>query len=86
MADLVHLHACQVIRAFKILLGGKVDFVLPPELEEPKLEIHKAVNGLIIDLDYYTVAPVERAQWDSAAWITTAARTIKVGVDGVLNR
>ncbi len=63
---------------------GIVNFVLPPELEEQKAEIHKVVHALLVDVDYYTVAPVERAQWDACAWIPPAARTIHVGLDSIL--
>jgi hypothetical protein len=64
--------------------GGKIDIVLPPELEAEKAEIHKSFNGLVLDVDYYTVAPVERTQWDSAAWIKSSIRTIKRDTDVIL--
>jgi hypothetical protein len=63
--------------------SGKIDFVLPPELEAEKAEIHKSFNGLVLDVDYYTVAPVERTQWDAAAWIQRSIRTIKRDTDAI---
>jgi hypothetical protein len=65
--------------------AGKIDVVLPPELESDpeKAEIHKSIVGLVLDVDYYTAAPVERAQWDSTAWITQSFRTIKKGTDSI---
>jgi len=57
--------------------SGKIDIVLPPELEAEKSEIHKSFSGLVLDVDYYTLAPVERTQWDAAAWIQRSIRTIK---------
>lgn len=63
--------------------SGKIDAVLPPELEAEKSEIHKSFNGLVLDVDYYTVAPVERSQWDAPAWILRSLRTIKRDVDTI---
>ncbi len=63
--------------------SGKIDIVLPPELESEKPEIHKSFNGLILDVDYYTVAPVERSQWDAPTWILRAVRTVKKNVDSI---
>lgn len=74
--------------------SGKMDVILPPELElELELELeqgsptlHKAINGLVVDIDYYTVAPVERAQWDASAWIPQAIRSVKKEAEAVLSR
>jgi hypothetical protein len=63
--------------------SGKIDLVLPPELEAEKTEIHKSFHGLIIDVDYYTVAPVERSQFDASAWILRSVRTIKKNIDTI---
>lgn len=64
--------------------SGKIDVVLPPELEAEKAEIHKSFNGLVLDVDYYTVAPVDRTQWDATAWIQRSIRTIKKETDAIL--
>jgi len=66
--------------------SGKIEIVLPPELEADKPEIQKSFNGLVIDIDYYTVAPVERSQWDASAWIPQSLRTIKKHTDAILSR
>jgi len=63
---------------------GSIDVILPPELELEKPEIHKSITGLLIDVDYYTVAPVEKSQWDASAWITQSMKTIKKDVDLIL--
>lgn len=63
-----------------------IDLVLPPELEAPNPTIHKVINGLLVDVDYYTVALVERAQWDASAWIPQAIATVKRDVDEILRR
>jgi hypothetical protein len=62
--------------------SGKIDIVLPPELKES--EVHTSYNGLVLDVDYYTVAPVERSQWDAGAWIPRSLRTIKKDIDAIL--
>jgi hypothetical protein len=64
--------------------AGKIDVVFPPELEMEKSEIHKSITGLLLDVDYYTIAPVERSQWDAAAWIPRSLRTIKKQSNAVI--
>jgi hypothetical protein len=61
-----------------------VDVVLPPELEISESKIHQSVTGLTLDVDYYTVAPVERSQWDAGAWIPQALRYIKKETNDIL--
>lgn len=63
--------------------SGKIDVVLPPELEAEKSEFHKSIKGLVLDVDYYTVAPVERSQLDAATWILRSLRTIRKNVDTI---
>ncbi len=65
---------------------GKIDVVLPPELDMEQSEFHKSLIGLVVDVDYYTVAPVERSQWDAVASIPRALRTIKKESDEVIGR
>jgi hypothetical protein len=62
----------------------KVDVYLPPELEADSSQLHKSINGLVLDVDYYTVAPVEREQWDPTAWIPQNARIIRKEADDLL--
>jgi hypothetical protein len=64
--------------------SGKIDVILPPELESEKPELHKAFNGLVLDVDYYTVAPVDRSQWEPTEWIPNAVRTIRRDTDAIL--
>ena len=63
--------------------NGKIDIVLPPELEAEKPEIHKTFNGLVLDIDYYTAAPVGVPQWD-VDWIRNAQRIVKRDTDTIL--
>jgi hypothetical protein len=63
--------------------SGKIDVVLPPELEAEKSEFHKSINGLTLDVDYYTAAPVERSQLDAEVWIPRSLRTIRKNVDAI---
>ena len=64
--------------------SGKIDVILPPELEAEKSEIHKSFNGLVLDVDYYTVAPVERSQWDAPTWIPRSIRTVKKEIGNII--
>jgi len=68
--------------------SGKIDVILPPELEleQASAPLHKAINGVVLDVDYYTVAPVERAQWDATAWIPQAIRSVKKEAESILSR
>ena len=61
-----------------------VDVFLPPELEAKQPEIHKSFFMLELDLDYYTVAPVERSQWEASAWIGNSLKKIKKDTDSIL--
>lgn len=65
--------------------SGKIDLVLPPELEAPNPEIHKEIIGLVLDADYYTVAPVDRGQWNAEEWIHSSSRHVKKGIDEILS-
>jgi hypothetical protein len=62
---------------------GKIDVILPPEIQPEKPEIHKSIIGLVLDVDYYTVAPVERSQWDASSWIPQSLRTIRKNTDSI---
>jgi hypothetical protein len=61
----------------------KIDVALPPELEAEKSDLHKAFNALVVDVDYYTVAPVERSQWDPKEWIRHSIRTVRRDTDAI---
>jgi hypothetical protein len=63
--------------------SGAIDVLLTPETAPEKPEIHKVLHGLFFDVDYYTVAAVERSQWDAEAWIPQSIRTIRKSVDSI---
>jgi hypothetical protein len=65
--------------------SGSVDAKLPPELGLAEKAIHKEFHHLIIDVDYYTVALVEREQWDPITWITQSARIVRKEIDRILS-
>jgi|SRR5579862_3013136 len=65
--------------------NGTIDAKLPPDLEMEPSEIHKEIHHLVLDLDYYTVAVVERGQWDPNTWITQSARIVRKETDRILS-
>jgi len=56
----------------------------PPELRDHVPNIDKKIIGLTLDIDYYTVASVEREQWDSQEWVLQKLRIIRKEADGIL--
>ena len=54
----------------------KMDF--DPPIESTRLldPIHKEQNGIVVDIDYYTVAPVESGQVDMGEWMNHSLRII----------
>jgi hypothetical protein len=64
--------------------AAQIDLLLPPELKGDRPDIHKAIVGLNLDVDYYTVAPVDRGQWNPAEWIPQKIRLIKKEADKIL--
>lgn len=54
----------------------KLDFDPPPELVDEIQPVHSEKDGITLDIDYYTVAPVEPAQVDAAEWIKHAVHLI----------
>jgi hypothetical protein len=63
----------------------ELDAELPFDLKEPsESKIHKKIISLALDVDYYTIAPVERAQWTPAEWIPQKARLIRKELDKIL--
>ena len=61
-----------------------IKLAVPPELQEMVPKVDKKVPGLTLDIDYYTVAPVEREQWNSLEWLPQKFRVIRKEVDGIL--
>jgi uncharacterized protein (TIGR04255 family) len=56
----------------------------PPELLDNFPKVDKKINGLTLDIDYYTVAPVDRDQWNPEEWVPEKIRIIRKEVDGIL--
>ncbi len=66
---------------------GKIDVTFPAELDELETSsIHQSFSGILLDVDYYTVAPVERSQWSATAWIPPAGRKIRKETDQLFGR
>lgn len=65
--------------------SGRIDAQLPPDLGVAESSVHKDFHNLILDVDYYTLAAVERGQWDAATWIAQSARIVHKEVDRVLS-
>jgi hypothetical protein len=65
---------------------GKIDVTFPAEIEDLESSIHQTFNGIVLDVDYYTVAPVERSQWSATAWIPQSGRRIRKETDQFLGR
>jgi uncharacterized protein (TIGR04255 family) len=55
----------------------------PSEQKEDAQDTKKTPR-LILDVDYYTVAPVEIEQWNTQEWITQKVRMIRKEVDSLL--
>jgi uncharacterized protein (TIGR04255 family) len=74
------------IGAFVRLKAETVEIkaTVPPELLDALPKIDKKINGLTLDIDYYTVAPVDREQWNPQEWLPQKLRIIHKEVDGIL--
>jgi hypothetical protein len=74
------------IGAFTRLRAETVEIktVIAPELREHVTKVEKKVHGLTVDIDYYTVAPVERGQWNALEWLPQKLRIIKKETDSIL--
>ena len=57
---------------------------VPVELQETIPPFEKKTAVLTVDTDYYTVAPVEREQWNAQEWVLQKLRVIRKEVDGLL--
>ena len=66
--------------------SGRIDAQFPLDLGMAESSVHKEVHHLILDVDYYTLAPVERGQWDAATWITQSARIVQRDADRILSK
>jgi hypothetical protein len=54
----------------------KTDFDPPPALQSLIKPVHQARSGIVFDVDYYTVAPVEPGQIDMSQWVKHALHVI----------
>ena len=65
---------------------SRLEVSLPGETEDEDLKLEREANTLVIDVDYYTVARVNRDQWDPTAWIPQSGRIVRKEVDRFLQR
>jgi len=72
--------------AFVRLKADTVEIKLsvPPELQKDVPKVDKKIYALTLDIDYYTVASVEREQWNCEEWLPQKFRVIRKEVDGIL--
>jgi hypothetical protein len=54
------------------------------ELQAYVPRVEKKIHVLTLDIDYYTVAPVDREQWNAQEWVPQKLRIIRKEVDGIL--
>lgn len=75
------------IGAFIRLRAETVDirFSSTPELQDYVPKVDKKLHGLTLDIDYYTVAPVEREQWNCLEWLQQKLRIVRKEADGILH-
>jgi len=57
---------------------------VPPELRGHVSTVDKKIYGLTLDVDYYTIAPVELDQWDAQEWLLQKLRIVRKETDGIL--
>jgi len=62
----------------------EIKVAAPVELRESALKLEKKIIGLTLDIDYYTVAPVEREQWDAQEWLPQKLRMMKKEADSIV--
>jgi hypothetical protein len=61
----------------------EIKVALPLDLKYIVPKFDKKLNVLTLDVDYYTVAPVERDQWNCQEWVSQKLRTIRKEIDGI---
>jgi hypothetical protein len=66
--------------------SSQLEMVLPAHFREDQKSprIQKKNLALLLDIDYYTVAPVERGQWQPAEWLPDKVRLIRKEADKIL--
>jgi uncharacterized protein (TIGR04255 family) len=75
------------IGAFIRLRAETVDikFSSTPELQDHVPKVDKKLHGLTLDIDYYTIAPVEHEQWNCLEWLNQKLRIVRKEADGILH-
>lgn len=48
----------------------------PPEAARFLKPLHRETSGVVLDIDYYTVAPVETGQMDVSEWMRHAVHLV----------
>ena len=61
-----------------------VKMAVPPELRATVPAVDKKIVGLTLDTDYYTVAPVEREQWEPDEWLRQKLRIVRKEAQAIL--
>jgi hypothetical protein len=61
-----------------------INLTTAPELKQFLPIVEKKIIGLTLDIDYYTVAPVEREQLNFEEWLVQKIRVIKKEAEGIL--
>jgi hypothetical protein len=56
--------------------SNSIAVTLPAEFESGK-QMKKDFNGVLMDVDYYTVAQVDLGQWDPIVWIPQAEHVVR---------
>jgi uncharacterized protein (TIGR04255 family) len=60
-----------------------VKVIVPPELRAAVPTVDKKIVGITLDIDYYTVAPVEKEQWEPEEWVRQKLRIVKKEAEGI---
>lgn len=63
-----------------------LELVVPREFTEKENSLKRSVTGLMLDIDYYTVAPVDAGQWDAMEWVPQKMRIIRKEIDAIVRR
>ncbi|MDR3734372.1 MAG: hypothetical protein P4L10_02425 [Acidobacteriaceae bacterium] len=65
------------------IVDGELSAELPPEFGDDRNKMAR-VRGVIFDLDYYTVAPVDCGQWRPSEWIPITTRKLKKDMEALI--
>jgi uncharacterized protein (TIGR04255 family) len=64
---------------------AEVKITVPLELRAMVPKAERKIEGLTLDIDYYTVPPVEREQWEPEEWLRQKLRIVKKEAEGILS-